>query len=403
MTEPLVVADRDWANDADIDSPEYNAHFEEVNSTLAAKCPVAHSEVGQGYWIASGYETVKACSQSSDPFGSKGGVQPNADPDHFVSIPQELNPPHQTRWRQLLADDFTPRSVRKYEAIAIEETNLLIDEFIDKGNCEFIADFAAQLPGRTFFPVYLGTPLEDMPRLREAVLQAMCDPVIADRQKGYAKLSAYLEEHLHRREQQPPRGDMVDKILVGVPDNDGNPASFEDKVAVVTNFTVGGLGTTTYALATLWYHLATHPEQLKRVVEQPEIHKQVVEENFRAYPGVPATGRTLTRDYELAGRTIPEGDMIMLNWASMCLDPGHFKDPLEFDFDRHITVNPAFGTGPHRCAGAHLARMNIATALRIWLDRIPEFSLKPGTQPVFTAGIVREMYDFYLEFPAGRK
>jgi len=79
--------------------------------------------------------------------------------------------------------------------------------------------------------------------------------VIADRQKGYAKLSAYLEEHLHRREQEPPRGDMVDKILVGVPDNDGNPASFAEKVAVVTNFTVGGLGTTTYALATLWYHL----------------------------------------------------------------------------------------------------------------------------------------------------
>jgi cytochrome P450 len=95
--------------------------------------------------------------------------------------------------------------------------------------------------------------------------------------------------------------------------------------------------------------------------------------------------------------------MIMLNWASMCLDPGHFEEPLKFDFDRRITVNPAFGTGAHRCAGAHLARMNIATALRVWLDRIPEFSLKPGTQPVFTAGIVREMYDFYLEFPAGGK
>ena len=93
----------------------------------------------------------------------------------------------------------------------------------------------------------------------------------------------------------------------------------------------------------------------------------------------------------------------MLNWASMCLDPGHFKDPLEFDFDRHITVNPAFGHGSSSPRRSTPGANEFATALRVWLtgSRNSHLSLAPSRG--FTAGIVRETYDFYLEFPAGGK
>ena len=94
----MIVAGRDWANDADIDAPEYNTDFDENTRALAEKVPVAHSKVGRGYWIANGFDNVRFVSQNYDIFDSKGGVQPNAAEDHYVSLPHLVAKKLTGRW-----------------------------------------------------------------------------------------------------------------------------------------------------------------------------------------------------------------------------------------------------------------------------------------------------------------
>lgn len=400
MDEAVHVAGRDWSNDADLDAPDFNDNFNEVVSTLAGVCPVSRSEVGTGYWIANGFDTVRACAQDWQTFSNTGGFQPNAATEGPTLYPQELDPPHHTQWRNLLAPYFTPTAVKNHEPATVEHAHFLIDAFIDRGECDFIPELAGPFPGRLFFTRFLGVPVEDLDFMRQALHAALLGPV-EERGEGWRQMSEYLEAHLRRREQLPPQGDVVDAVLRGVVREDGEPSTFREKVMTVTDLTAGGLGTTTYLLASIMRYLADNPRDRHLLAEDDSLIPGAVEELIRAHPPTVATGRTATRDTELGGRAIAKGDMVMLNFASACLDPAVVSDPLRVDISRETPTNAAFGFGPHRCIGNHLGRQNLSVVLREFLSRIPDFEITPGTEPTFTSGITREMYSLQLSFPRG--
>jgi cytochrome P450 len=145
----------------------------------------------------------------------------------------------------------------------------------------------------------------------------------------------------------------------------------------------------------LW-HLATHPDDRRSLIAEPELVPQAVEEFVRLFPPVFAVARQVTQDVEVAGEQLSAGEWVLLNFASASRDPEATSDPTRLDIRREDVVHSAFGVGPHRCLGSHLARLELRVTVEEFLRRIPEFSLKPGTEPEFECTQLRTMKNVQL-------
>jgi len=392
---------RDHFTDFDLDSPEFTEEYEQVLTDLVEKCPVAHSDIAGGYWVVSRFADVRACAQDWQTFSSEGGFEPGRANAEAKLYPVELDPPYQTRWRSTLGPHFAPRAIRERETSIREQADALIDTFIEAGECDFVADFAAHLPGRVFFATFLGVPLEQLEGIQTATDVAMRG-AMADRPAGWEYVGNFLAQYLTQRQDEPPRGDFVDAVLTGVEDHDGNPASFTHKMFVMIDLLAGGIGTTTFLLAGMAYHLATNPEDRARLAADPSLHVNAIEELIRYYSSIVALGRTATRETEVAGQKIAEGDFLMLSFAAACRDSSVFPNPNVVDIDRKIAINPAFSFGPHRCIGSHVARLEAKVTLDRLLERLPDLRVKPGCAPTFSnSTITRNMDTLPLVFTPG--
>ena len=192
---------------------------------------------------------------------------------------------------------------------------------------------------------------------------------------------------------------MVDAIIKGVVHEDGTASSREEGLRVLVDITIGGIATTTYVMAAALHHLATHPQDRELLLQKPDLIPQAVEEFIRMFPPVVALGRTCTRDVEVAGTEVKKGDYVMVAYAAASRDPRVVENATDVDLMRKSIPHTTFGVGPHHCIGANLARIELISALGEWLKRIPDFSVKPGTEPVYITTILRSMRKLELIFP----
>ena len=121
---------------------------------------------------------------------------------------------------------------------------------------------------------------------------------------------------------------------------------------------------------------------------------------MRLYAPVVAVGRSVREAVDVAGVSLHPGDRIALNYAAASRDPEVCSNPARFDVQRSEVVHTAFGVGPHRCIGEHLARLEIRVAIEEFLKRIPEFELEPGTAPQYESGQLRTMKNLRLRWAA---
>jgi cytochrome P450 len=399
-----IIGGRDHFRDFDLDSPEFTEHYDEVLDALLAECPVARSEAFGGYWVVARAEDFKSCAVDYKTFTSTRGFEPahgNEGEGGMKLYPLQIDPPYQTRWRAALGAFFSAKGIVEIEDGVREHADYLIDQFIQSGSCDFVDTFAAQLPARVFFGSFLGVPFDRIGPIQKATDDAIRGPG-EGRAAGWAQVGAFLDNYLKQRSEEPARGDFVDVVLAGVEGEDGEPAPWEHKVFVMVDLLAGGIGTTSHTLASLAHHLATHPDHVKRLIAQPELHANLVEEIIRIYAPVTALGRTATRDTEIAGQAIKEGDLVMLSEGAACRDPRVTDNPSVVDLDRRVTQNLAFSYGPHRCIGAHVARLVMRVALEQLLSRMPDLAVAPGQQPSFSnSGVARNMDTLPLVFSAG--
>lgn len=397
-----VIGGRNHFTDFDLDSTEFSDNFDAVVDAVHAGCPVARSEALGGYWVVSGFDEIRRIEQDWQTWTSTDGYEPNRlGDDNARLFPLELDPPYQTRWRSLLGDYFSPRAIRSKKASVEENANALIDRFIEDGEADFIDAFAAHLPGRVFFSTMLGVPLDDLPYLQAAADQAVRGP-FETRGEGWNKVGAYLDGYMKQRQQEEPRGDFVDAILQGVTTDDGEPAPWHHKVFVMVDMLAGGLATTSILLAGIADFLATHPEDAARIKADPSLVPNAVEECLRYYASILALGRTATKDTEIEGCPIKKGDMVMLGFAAAARDPRHYDDPHTIKIDRKIPTNMAFGYGPHRCIGSHLARLQGQVAMELLLQRLPDLKLAPGTKPTYShSTVTRDIENLHVVFTPG--
>lgn len=389
--EMIARFGRDLVNDFDLDDPRFNDNFDETIDYLVRKCPVVHSPVGRGYYLINTQDDVRRAAQDWQTFSSAKGYMPNRPEGLPYLMPEESDPPIHTQWRKVLNPHLSPKVSLSYDQPIRDDVNELIDRFIDRGECEFISEFGALLPGWAFFKNVLGLPVDDLAQLVEGVEEGTFNPDMSERGRHFANVFAYLEDHLRWRSEQPERDDLIGTILKGVTYDDGKPAPWEHKVSILVDLTFGGIATTTFVMASAIHHLATHPDLRQLLIDDPSLIENAIEEYARFFPPVVALGRTCTRDVEIAGTEIPAGEFVMLTYAAASRDPRHMEDPGKIDLTRSGIPHSTFGVGRHRCIGSNLARVELSTTLEQWLKRIPEFSVKPGTEPVYVTGYLRSM------------
>jgi cytochrome P450 len=386
---------RDMFNDFDINDPKFGENVFDILDAMLSKCPVVRSNVGQGYWMVTRNADVRRIGQDWRTFSSAKGYQPNRPEGLPYLMPEESDPPKHTAWREVLNPFLSPRAVANYDKQIRADANTLIDSFIDKHECEFVSEFGAKLPGWAFFKNILGVPIDDLDLLVRGVEDGTFAPP-EERAGHFAKVFDYLGKYLAMRRDQPPRGDLVDTIAAGVKYEDGSLAPWEDRVSILVDLTFGGIATTTYVMAASLHYLATHPAAREALVDNPEMMESAVEEFTRVFPPVVALGRTCTRDVDVAGTQMKEGDFVLLNYAASSRDPRVVDNPIEIDISRQSVLHSAFGVGVHRCIGSNLARVELKATFEEWLKRIPEFSVKGGTAPTYETGILRTMKQLEL-------
>jgi len=346
--------------------------------------PWVRSTVGRGFWVVTDGEMIREGLQDPGLFSSSSVDLQDPDPP-YLWIPEMLDPPIHTKWRQFLAPEFAPKPMTNLEPHVRARCVEMIERFADSGRCDFLNDFAYRYPTSIFMEL-MGLPLDGLEQFLVWEDDILHNPGVDD---GTRALNAMMAVQDHFREiyaerREHPQDDLVTLSLSWR--IDGEPIPESDLLAWCLLMFMAGLDTVAIQLAYSFWHLATHDADRARIVAQPELVPSAVEEFLRAYSFVP-TQRKVMRDADFHGCPMKAGDMALFPIPAACRDPKLFDDPDEVILDRQPNNHFAFGAGPHRCLGSHLARRELTIAIEEWHKLIPDYRLDPDVDVVEHGGM----------------
>jgi cytochrome P450 len=320
------------------------------------------------------------------------GVANPVEPPAMVIV----NPPDHTRYRQLVAQSFTPRAIDTLGTRVAEVTRELIDRIAATPHPDLIADFAAQLPVAIITEI-LDLPADTHSRMLEwghsgsPLLDIGIDWTTYRRAiDGLGGVDQYLNEHFRQLRAGQPGDNPFSRLAA-----DG---TLTDRELTANAALIIGAGfeTTVNLIGNGIVMLLQHPEQLAQLRDDPQLWPAAVEEILRIDSPVQMTARTAGCDVEIAEHHIASGDMVALLLGGANRDPHVFTDPNKFDITRaNARDHLAFGSGVHACLGAALARIEGTTALRALFETFPDLRL---TAPPQRRGLVN--LHGYTQLPA---
>ena len=354
-------------------------------------------------WYFLEYEDIYTVLRDTGLFSSVGFTHPDFESDYKM-IPSEFDPPEHTKYRTLLNPLFSPRRIAEMEPAIRNACQELVDGLADRGSCEILSDFALQFP-TTIFMGMLGVPVDDLDRLVRWVHQSQHtshaeDPDGKIRDAADRAIHEFMGAIAAERKADP-RDDIVSRLVQCRIDN--RPLDDKELGGILYLLFLAGLDTVASMLGWSFMHLAQHPADRRRIVEEPEIIPATVEELLRYY-SIVSISRHLTADAEMRGCPMHKGDRVIVPLATANRDRNAFPAAESFVPDRAPNRHIAFGAGPHRCVGSHLARLELAVALEEWHRRIPEYSMPDGFEPQLRVGMfvtsLIEMPLVWKEVPA---
>jgi cytochrome P450 len=359
---------------------EWTAFYDQ----LRAQAPLVQNMFGRGYYIPTRHEDILGVLQDPATFSSESVVAYEPDPA-YRWIPHMINGEEHREWRRQLGPYFTPRETERIDARVRAKARGLIAELAGRGSCDLMTDFALRFPTAIVLEV-VGLPAGDLDyllELEEGILHAVGDPDEAVRRKVAAigAVKRYLAEKIEQRRAEPA-DDLITKSLaieIG-----GRPVT-DDELLNWWQFLVqAGLDSVAGMLGYFFYHLATHPADRRRIAEQPDIIPAATEELLRAFSFI-VTGRKAVKETEIAGCPVPAGSMVQIVLKMSGRDDSVYDGAGTVDLDREPGSHLAFGAGPHRCLGSHLARRELRVALEEWHRVIPDYRLGDG-EPIVEFG-----------------
>jgi hypothetical protein len=280
---------------------------------------------------------------------------------------------------------MSPQRVDEYEVFTRELTRSLVDGFVERGGGDAAADYAQQIPVRVIGHI-LGVPEDMAGTFTEWVRDVLEFAHDSERRlRGITGILGFLTQALDEREANPT-DDFISELLFA--EHEGERVDRSVVMGMCALLLVAGIDTTWSSIGSAMWHLATHPDDRRRLASEPDLMPTAIEELLRAYAPV-TMARRLTDDVTYGGCPMHAGDRILMNFPAACRDPEAFPDADRVVLDRAVNRHVAFGAGIHRCAGSNLARMELRVAIEEWLARIPEFELVDPALVTWAGGQVR--------------
>ena len=352
-----------------------------------------------GHWIATKGSIIDEAYRDPERFSSENIWVPKEAGEKYAMVPTKMDPPEHTPYRRLLNTGLNPSKIRDVEGSVRKAACGLIDAFVKDGHCDFTGQYSTVFPVRVFMEL-CDLPLDDVPHLAK-LANAMLRPpgntpaeqaaALDDANQGFFR---YVEPIIAER-RGTDRTDLISLVVNG--EIDGGEMAPDKLLGLVSLLLLGGLDTVVNLLGFMMLHLAQHPKKVAELREDPLKLKRGAEEIFRRFPVV-SDARTVAYDMEFHGVQLKRGELILLPTVLHGLDERVNHNPWDLDFSRGSPHHSTFGQGPHRCAGMHLARLEVIVTLEEWLKRIPEFRVVPGSKPAFLAGIIGTVKNVQLEW-----
>jgi cytochrome P450 len=357
--------------------------------------PVFWTPRNGGHWMLLSHAANFKASRDTESFTSRfvtreqleaiRAKMPPGTPHIPNATPINLDPPEHGQYRAPLQQAFSPKSMLALKDDIRTLANQLIDDVIGRGGCDFMVDIAEPLPVRVFLKL-LGLPLDRQDEYRALVKEHLSDPE-PDPRKVMMKLlriTAMMRDTLLERREQP-QNDLIS--LLWRSQINGQATTMEDMENFGVVLFIAGLDTVMNGMGFGIRHLAQNPDLQAQLRANPKMIPEAAEELLRRYTfTVPP--RKVAKDLVFEGVEMKAGERLMLFLPAADLDPGEFAGSDTFDLKREKKAHIAFNTGPHRCLGSHLARVELQTLYEEMLARLPPFRLDPRHPPSFHGGHV---------------
>jgi cholest-4-en-3-one 26-monooxygenase len=365
----------------------------EMFRVLREQSPVHWSDEppsdGDGFWSITRHADLQMVNRDTTTFSSQTGGTQRVDIwrgdggnefDTRGVMLVDTDPPQHTRYRRLVNKGFTPRMIGLLEQHLRYRAELIVDDVIERGECEFVTELAAELPLQAIAEI-MGVPQEDR-RLMFDWSNTMIgaqDPEYQDPehpnapQEAAAQVFAYANA-LGAARREDPRDDIVTSLINA--EIEGEQLSELEFDMFMLLLTVAGNETTRNATASGMNALLQHPDQFARLCERADDTAYVstaIDEVLRWATPVLQFRRTATCDTEVRGQEIKAGDKVLIWHISANRDEEVFADPFRFDIERTPNEHVAFGGGgAHYCLGANLAKLELEIIFAEILSRMPD-------------------------------
>lgn len=395
MTDLAGVLDEFSPFDERLTDPD---HRQAVYAYARERCPVHRSQALDGYWVVSGYDEVVTALQDPTTFSSAQGVRIPHNPARPLMPPIDADGAVHRQWRRVLNPFLSPSTLAPHRATLRSIADELIDAFADRGACDLMPEFAepytAWVAGRLLLGVDDRDRLVQIQASNHGIAQAHDR---SESEANWLRLRGFVEELVDDRLRSPRPDDLISS-LIGA-EIDGRRVDRSEAVRCVMILILGGLDTVSDAIGSAVVRVGRDTTLGDRVGD-PRWMRGHLDEFLRVDSPVDHEGRTVTRDVELGGHLLRTGDRVMLLYGSANRDGRAFPDPDVLDLSRPVNRHVAFGLGPHRCVGSHLARLEIEVAFEALFTRLQNVRVAPGSVVTWKTGASFGPRTVPLEFDA---
>ncbi|PRY40323.1 cytochrome P450 [Umezawaea tangerina] len=397
--EPGGASAHDLAKDFDHLDPAVARVIHETTAELRRGCPVARSGAHGGFVALTKQADIITAAMRHDEFSSAVdgiGATMLLPGTGGVNAPLfESDPPEHNDWRKLMSPFFTPTAAAEHEERVRVLTRRVVRELRPQGRSDLVADLAARIPP-VLVAVLLGVPPEqhdDLARHARSMTSATSAAEAAAAGEAFADfLSAQIRDRRGR-----PGSDVLTAVVNA--DFGRGPASDGELLKFAFLMVAAGHLTTTDTIANTALVLALDPELRGRVVADPALIPELIEESVRHESAVAATGRRVLVDTRIGEVDLKPGERLLLLWGSGNRDEDVVDDGDVFRLGRGRGRQLGWGAGVHRCLGQHLARVELRVVFEELLAAIPSFELEPGFEPERTFGVLRGVRALPVRWP----
>lgn len=417
MNPPPVAApeaDLDKLDISDLTLWEDGPPFE-LFARLRKEDPVHWSDLGDypdeaGFWSITRWEDMKTVSRDHEAFSSETGAVFLLDD---IGVPIDLlrlqpicmDPPRHDRLKALFQTAFTPRRIAEHEVAIRDIVNGAIDTVIEKGSADLVDEVGQKVVTRVIGSLLGSDPEDDERMVKWSRITVGFEdkdlrPNWDDAQQAITEAIEHTLPQLQLRRENPT--DDLTSAMVHA-EVDGDKLEDLEMISIIGLLSIAGNDSTRAVYTNSMRALMEHPDQMQQLIDDPSMIERAVEECLRCFPAFAYFRRTATRDYELGGKTIKEGDKVALWYVASNRDETIYSDPEEFNINRPEKEHQAFGAGGrHFCLGAALARLELRVLIEETLRRMPDIHI--AGEPVRARSLfLNQLKSLPVEFTPGPK